>query len=452
MKSKKIVKLITTAVMVSTVAGAFAGCSSSAKTVDNDGDSAEKTVLKVQWIGDFKQEDSTDPVTGEKRTGIHAIETEFEILNPDIDLQFITMGWDDYVKKTQTMILSNEADVYQVPGIASLADQDMLEPLQPYIDKDKFDLGIYFDGQVDGWKVAGPNDSEPQIYSLPLIGDTRVITYDKQLFDQWGVEYLSEAPTLEEIMDKASKMTGTNPVTGEQNYGITFNGKDAADTVMNINEYLGGKWGTGYKMSELKPEFNSETMIQAAEKLLEVAKYAPEATMASQGAELYGTEENNIAISFRSAPSVIFAAQELGLGERYGVSRLFINETEGMGGMFAGSPLAIGKTSENKDAAWEYIKFTSSEFVQKHLWENHKNESLPVVKTGLEFEGIKGDEAVTTIVESMEYLWTPRYVYRASQPRSILTDAVENIMLGNATAKDALDKAQKEVEDWVSQQ
>lgn len=452
MKSRKLVKLIATAVMVSTVGGAFAGCSSDAATSDGGSNSEGKTVLKVQWIGDFTEQDSTDPVTGEKRLGVHVVETEFERLNPDIDVQFITMGWDDYVKKTQTMILSSEADVYQVPGIAALVEQDLLEPLQPYIDKDKYDLDIYLDGQVDGWKVAGLNDSEPQIYSLPLLGDTRIITYDKKLFDDWGVEYLSEAPTLEEIIEKSEKMTGTNPVTGEENYGLTFKGSDAADTVMNINEYLGGTWGTGYRMNELKTDFNSDTIVQAAEYLLELAKYAPEATMAGQGAELYGTENNNIAINLRSAPSNIFAAQELGLGERYGVSRLFINEQEGMGGMFAGSPLAIGKTSKNKDAAWEYIKFTSSEFVQKYLWENQKLQALPVIKDGLNFDGIKDDEAVTALVESMEYLWTPRYVYRASQPRYILSDAVESVMLGNATAKDALDKAQKEAEDWVSQQ
>jgi hypothetical protein len=30
------------------------------------------------------------------------------------------------------------------------------------------------------------------------------------------VEYLSENPTPEEIMEKAAKMTGTNPKTGKQ--------------------------------------------------------------------------------------------------------------------------------------------------------------------------------------------------------------------------------------------
>ena len=74
---------------------------------------------------------------------------------------------------------------------------------RPYIDRDGFDLTQYFDGQVDGWKIMGPNDAEPTIYALPFLGDTRYICYDKTIFDQWGVEYLSEHPTVEEILEKA---------------------------------------------------------------------------------------------------------------------------------------------------------------------------------------------------------------------------------------------------------
>ncbi|OOB78620.1 MAG: hypothetical protein ATN34_01565 [Epulopiscium sp. Nele67-Bin002] len=427
-----------------------AGCSNGGE-VSAEANNAS-TVLRVQWIGDFQQQDSTDPITGTRRIGLHVIEEEFERLYPEVDVQFITMGWDDYVKKTQTMIISNEADVYQVPGISGLVDQNMLLSLEPYIERDNYDLSVYLDGQVEGWMVAGPDDDELKIYSLPLLGDTRFITYDKLIFDQWGVEYLSENPTIDEIKDKASQMTGINPVTGEYNYGLTYAGVDAADSIMNINESLGGIWGTGVRLSELETEFNSATMIEAANIFLDLAQYAPETALVDQGSELYGTANNNIAINFRDASKTIFSSIELGLGDRYGVSKLFINEDFSMGGMFAGSPLAISTTSENPDLAWEYIKFTSSDFVQQFLWENYNNQTLPVTTAGLTFEGIADNAEVYKMVESMEQLWTPRYIYRASQPRYILTDAVENIILGTMSIEDALNKAQKETEDWVAQQ
>ena len=200
--------------------GLMSGCGDSASTDEPQGDSGEKTILRVQMIGDFKLDDFTDPISGASLQGCHVLEEEFEKEHPDIDLQYIFMGWDDYQKKTQSMMVAGEADVYQAPGIEALASQGLLEPLQPYIDRDGYDISVYMDGQVDGWKVVGPEDTEPQIYGLPLIADTRYITYDKQLFDEWGVEYLSEEPTVEEILEKAAQLTGINPVSGEQNYGI----------------------------------------------------------------------------------------------------------------------------------------------------------------------------------------------------------------------------------------
>lgn len=438
-------------ISVGMVAGLLSGCGNE-KPAKEDGDSEGKTLLKVQVIGDFKTDDFTDPISGKSLKGLHVLEEEFERLHEDIDLEYIVMGWDDYQKKTQSMMIAGEADVYQAPGIGALADQGLLEPLQPYIDRDNFDLSVYMDGQVDGWKVAGPEDTEPQIYGLPFIADTRYICYDKQLFDEWGVEYLSATPTLDEILEKAAKMTGTNPVSGKQNYGIFHNGLDAADTVMNLNEYFGGTWGTGNRSNEMQVFFNTDTMVQAIDALIELNKLAPDGVMANQGGENFGSAENNIAIHMRCHPAILNNIQAQGLDDRYGISRLFINEEEGMGGMFAGSPVVIAASSEVKDAAWEYIKFVSSDFFAQYFWENQRNEGLPCQKVALTFDDVKNNENILAMLDSVQYLWTPRYVYRAGQARSILITAVEDAALNGKTATEVLEAAQKSANEWIAAQ
>lgn len=449
---KKQERFLAAALSTLMVAGLLAGCGDSGTSEESQGDGGEKTVLKVQMIGDFKADDFTDPISGASLKGCHVLEEEFEKEHPEIDLQYIFMGWDDYQKKTQSMMIAGEADVYQAPGIEALAGQGLLEPLQPYIDKDGYDLSVYMDGQVDGWKVVGPEDTEPQVYGLPLIADTRFITYDKQLFDEWGVEYLSDEPTVEEILEKAAKMTGTNPVTGEQNYGIYHKGADAGDTVMNINEYYGGTWGTGDRASEMTVNFDTDTMVKAMETLVELNRYAPDGVMANQGGEMFGTAQNNVAMDIRSNPAVINNINAQGLGDRYGVARLFINEQEGMGGMFAGSPVVIAASSKVKDAAWEYLKFTGSEFFAQYFWENQRNEGLPTLKAALAFDGIQNDPNVSAMMESTQYLWTPRYVYRSGQARSILTTAVEEVTLNGKDPAEVLSAAQKEVDEWIAAQ
>jgi ABC-type glycerol-3-phosphate transport system substrate-binding protein len=211
-----------------------------------------KATVRIQFIGDYQMQDYSNPITGKTNKGFSVLKQEFERLHPNIEVQFVIMPWDDYQKKTQAMLLANECDVYQAPGIAALADQGLLEPLESYIQKDKFDLNVFLPGQIDGWKVAGPNDKDFRIYGFPLLGDTRLIGYDKKIFDDWGVPYLSKNPTVEEVLAAAAKMTGKNPKTGEQNYGIAWRGTDADDTLTNLAEYYGGRWGSGLRNRDLK--------------------------------------------------------------------------------------------------------------------------------------------------------------------------------------------------------
>ncbi|MCH4889649.1 extracellular solute-binding protein [Acidaminobacter sp. JC074] len=458
-------RLFAMLMVVVLIASVFVGCGgtneaaetkapSEGSGTESAGEVSEKEwsgTLKVQLIGGWELEDKTDPMSGKKTKGLQAVKEEFERLYPGATLEFYVMGWDSYQQKTQAMLNANEVDVYQVPGIASLADQGLLEPLAPYIEKDNFDLNVYVDGQIDGWRAMGPEDDSLEIYGLPFLGDTRVICYDKVLFDQWGVEYLSLNPTVEEIKEKAEKMTGTNPVTGEMNYGIMFRGKDAADTLVNIAEGFGGTWGEGFRFNELKFNFNSKEFVDAANWFLDIKELAPKGILTDQGVEAWWTPENNIAINMRVIPSQMLGSFALeGMQERIGVSMLYTNPELGMGGMFAGSPIAIGKSSEQKDLAWEYLKFVSSDFFQKHIHEN--NNEFPVIKGAAEWESFKSIPQKQVLLDSMAKLWTPRYPYRAGQPRYILSENVDLMMLGDLSVEEALNKAQTEAEAWVQEQ
>ncbi|QUI21429.1 extracellular solute-binding protein [Vallitalea pronyensis] len=414
----------------------------------NDDSNKWSGTVKVQLIGNWAMDATTDPITGQKRKGVDVLKDEFEKRYPGATLEFILMGWDSYTQKTQAMLTVGECDVYQAPGIASFAVQGLLEPLQPYIEKDNFDLNTYIKGQVEGWKAMGPDDKDLQIYGLPVLGDTRVIMYDTKIFDDWGVVYLSDNPTLQELEEKAAKMTGKNPKTGDMNYGLSWKGKDSADTMVNIAELKGGSWGEGFKPNELTFNFNSKAFVEASNWLLDMKKYAPEGIVTGQGLEKWGTENNNIAIHLREFPGNVINFDKIeGLEGRYKITKLFINEKEGMGGMFAGSPFVIGENSKNKDLAWEFLKFSSSDFYQQFILEEYQQ--VPCVNSAFEWESIKSSDNMTVMLDSMQYLWTPRYPYRAGQPRYILTDAVERFMLNDATVEEALADAQKEADDWV---
>ncbi|WP_233711041.1 ABC transporter substrate-binding protein [Lederbergia citrisecunda] len=282
--------------------------------------------LKVQMIGNFSMESGTDPITGDKVQGLDVLKKEFEKNYPGAKVQFIIMPWEGYVEKTQAMLTSGEADVYQMPGIADFAAQGLMEPLQPLIDGDnKFDLDIFIDNQVDGWKALGPDDTDLQIFALPFLGDARFIAYDKLLFDQWGVEYLSDNPTMEEVMEKAKRMTGTNPKTGEQNYGVFYRGDwSSAFTLVNLVEGQNGNWGKGFAWNEVEFAFNSPEMLTGLNWLLEMKQYAPDGIMSNQGNEKWLTKDNNIAILLNMGPGdLVKQTYAQGLEDRVAIAQEF---------------------------------------------------------------------------------------------------------------------------------
>lgn len=437
----------------STQASSAGGQSSTAAQASSAASSAKKTysgTLKVQLIGGFSMQDSTDGTTGKKVEGMHVIQSDFESKYPGAKLEFVIMGWDDYVKKTQTMIMANEADIYEVPGIALMADMDVLEPLQPMMDADKsFDKSVYLDGQIDGWKIQGPNDKELSVYALPMYSDTRVIGYDKTIFDAFGVPYLSEKPTIQEILEKAKKLTGTNPKTGVANYGVCWRGSDSGDLLVNIAEGLGGSWGEGNRFNQLKYNFSSKEFVEAANDMVELQKYAPQGVISNAGGEKWGMEGNDVAIYLRSG-LFVKNAKTLGVDKNYGVCYPFLNQKTGTGSMFAGGPFAIGKTSTQKELAWEFLKYVSTDSWQKFMWDNYG--MMPCTKSVYNYDGIKGDDQYKICFNAVGTEWTPRYPYRAAAPKGYLSAAVESICNGTTSPETALAKAQSESEKWSSQQ
>ena len=405
--------------------------------------------LKVAMIGDVQMKDTTDPITGEKSRGLYVLKEEFERLYPGVTVDFVIMPWKNYVPNTQAMIAGKEADIFQMPGVNDFAAQGLLEPLQPFIDEDEFSLDHFSENLVEGWMTLGPDDEELQIYALPVLGDARFIQYDKQLFEEWGIEPLSEYPTVEEVMEKAKLMTGTNPVSGEQNYGIFFNGThDTALTLTNVLEGFNGSWGEGYKWDEIEMNFDSPEMNHALEWLKEMTDYMPEGFINGQGNEQWNTPDNNIAISINMGPGDIKSIYAQGLEDRFGIVQNFKND-EGKGGMFSGSPYAITNNSDNKELAWEYIKFSSSEFYQEYLWEEWG--STPVLANATEWESIQEKDLMIPVLEAMTTSITPRYPWASSQPRFILQSKLEGALTDAQTVERALEEAQQESTEWLNE-
>lgn len=411
--------------------------------------------VKLLLVG-MPDDDSISPTTGATIPGVGKVKAEFAAAHPNIDLQVTNIPWGEgstgYGPKTQAMVQANEACVYLMPGAFDFGRQGVLEDLQPWIEREPGMKDAFLGDSLEAYAGWGP-DNPNSLFGIPYTGGTRVIHYDAELFKQWGVEPLSLHPTLDEIHDKAAKMTGKNPVTGEQNYGYWFQGKYINWQFQVIAHALGANWGKVNEDGSWTITWDTPEYLAGLEWLVDMSKYAPPGALAADAMpDGFLTDSNVVAIIPEGEPGYYlqtFVAQPE-LANRFR-STYNVAGPDGKGGLFATDPLSMVKSCENKEAAWEVIKWlTTSPEAQR--WNFEAGGNTPVVKGGADIVPEVGKLPDADPILNQNAIAEARYPWAASQPRWALQSAIEAAIAGTISPKQALEQAQKETDDWLKAQ
>lgn len=143
---------------------------------------------------------------------------QFEEEHPGVKIECQDISGNDYLDKMSTMLASGDTtDIITISDMSYYAQwikQERLEPLDDYIADSGYDMSIY-DGLEDALVL---ND---HTYGVPFLSNSYVLFYNKDLFDEAGLEYPSMDMTWEEFQDLAAKLTkgeGAN-----KTYGSFFN-------------------------------------------------------------------------------------------------------------------------------------------------------------------------------------------------------------------------------------
>jgi multiple sugar transport system substrate-binding protein len=411
--------------------------------------------VKVLLIGK-PDEDSIDPVSGANIPGVQQLEAMFESQQPGIDLQIINIPWGSgatgYGPKTESMIQAQEACLYLMPGAFQYGRRGYLENLDPWIANDPSFEDVWPGDYLEQWRGWGPGNPDNQ-WALPYSGGNRVIHYDAKLFEDWGVEPLSQHPTLDEIEEKAKAMTGINPVTGEQNYGYWYQGKYINWQFQAIAHALGATWGTVNDDGTWTINWDTPEYLEALEWLVMMSQYAPPGALAAEAMpEGFLTDQNVVAIIPEGETGYYLTpfVNDPTLNERFRTT-YNLQGPDGKGGLFIADPIAMAASCPNKEAAWEVMKWlTSSPESQKYNFDSGGNlpviegagEAIPAIGALVDADAILNQNAFAEI----------RYPWASAQPRFSLQAAIEAAIAGTLSPKQALEQAQKETEDWLAQQ
>lgn len=378
---RKIVALAVVAVF--TVVVGLTGCNTSKSTgedaiIDGAGGSASSIsgTVRVAYAG-VQLEDGIDPLSGKTIRGFNTFfKEDFAKKYPNIKVELTSVPWADFITKLQTMLLSKSVDVLGSGGAEKqLYDQGLLMEIDDLLAKDKdFKPGeLYLDAtwnnSVFNKTLAGKR------YGLPGALGQRMTIYDKKLFDDWGVEYLSEQPTPAEILEKAKKMTGKNPKTGEQNYGLYFDGNNLANSLFTALQYYYNAPGYEGDLTDdfksIKWKLNSPEMKKIFEWYVEASKYCNPGFVSTQGNENFGKEKNVNAINLDINGSGIIADYKM--SKKKDMIERFVpvlNLGPKGEGWIACDNIVIAKSANNIAASWEVAKYLASYDFAKYIYED----------------------------------------------------------------------------------
>lgn len=350
----KLKKLITTSLVVAiTSAMMFTGCGGSK--------SEEKTVdgkTKVR----FASWDTAEDVDRQQK-----IVDQFNAAHDDIEVVLEAYGGEFDTKISAGMGSGDAPDVMYMWDYPSYYKG--LEPLDSYIEKEGAD---YKDNFYDTlWAYNSLNGTT---YGIPVGFTTHCLFYNKDIFAKAGVSEPTSDWTWNDVQkaakEIASKLDGVK--------GFSFQMKpDPYDFEM----YL---WSNG--SAYLDKDGKKEGALNSKESVEVLNLFQ---TMEKEGyaiaTEKSGTDD------FRSGQVAMYVygswaisrLQEDGLN--YGVTTIPAFEGKGKSkSILSSSGVAISKDSKNKEAAWEFVKYWTSEEMNKE----RIGLELPVLHSVVEAEGI----------------------------------------------------------------
>lgn len=334
--------------------------------------------------------------------------------------------------KLPTAISTNTAPDFVLMGIEYIyqyANNDMIIPLDDFWEKTGLDESNYLENVVDKSKVDGT------LYGVPMQYNLQYLYYNKDLFEEAGLDPEQPPTTMEELAEDAKKLT--NP--DKNQYGIGF-----PTDYASYCEYLWSNGGDVVSEDGKENNLNSEANIKTLEWIQDLVlneNVSPQGLKAADADTMF--QSGQLAI-YTSGPWNINGLKQLGVN--FGITAI----PSGSDGAYApegGCAYMIPKSVDDskKDAIYKWMAYWLSDDVLKE-WSTRNG--FPVWSNSLlEDEDIKSDEILTDVSDASKIgrNWHLNLDWGSQIDQNVMQPMMEQILSGTdvsealQTASDTLD-------------
>ncbi|MAU08319.1 MAG: hypothetical protein CL607_00740 [Anaerolineaceae bacterium] len=333
------------------------------------------TVFLLITAGALAQDDTTEikvmshPVHESAVIGGAGAEVD---LSPDlveatgISLVWETQPWPDILERTVRELALADSDIslmFLISQQYSPQVRNQLMPLNDFLESDPIEN---FDGIAEGM-LSFVSDSEGNIYGIPMRAYGPVLFYNTALLEEAGI---AEPPsTWEEYIADATAIAGRRD-DGARIYGMRF---EPSSVILGARAYGGGLLSGDFDIL-----FTEEPMIQAINEAAELyAEGVIPPDFMNLVADDWLTLEQNGQVAFAVRGPTYYsnlndpeASQVVG---QIGVTTVPASETVDFDlapGNASFWSMSIPANSADPEAAWEVIKFLSSDMAATEMARN----------------------------------------------------------------------------------
>lgn len=141
--------------------------------------------------------------SGENEVHLEKMRQIFETQNPNIKVNIETVGYGDYFVRLMTSVVAGTApDAFELnfENFAAYAMKGTIQPLEELIEKSGFDTSVSDSNALNAFRSGGKQ------FGLPFSFSNVIVLYNKELFDQAGVDYPTSEWTWTEQLEAAKKI------------------------------------------------------------------------------------------------------------------------------------------------------------------------------------------------------------------------------------------------------